>query len=155
MANIKQMEPTTHLTAKEIKVKGIKDELLDIIRLDHVLKKIPSSNLREGVSCRNTGQVNFKTTKFQEKSLPCSSTQNEPIQGASTVKWTTPCLMFSTSDSKLYTKFEFCEETNHKHFKNVLVYKAKQTMMTKKFQEKSMYFENMVQVVCKQVILNK
>ena len=32
--------------------------------------------------------------------------------GASTVKWTTldPCLVFSESDSKLYTSFEFCEE---------------------------------------------
>jgi hypothetical protein len=32
--------------------------------------------------------------------------------GASTVKWTTPdpCLMFSESDSKLNTNFEFCEE---------------------------------------------
>ena len=38
--------------------------------------------------------------------------------GASTIKWTTldPCLVFSESDSKLYTNFEFCEEKNHRHF---------------------------------------
>jgi hypothetical protein len=35
------------------------------------------------------------------------------------------------SDSKLYTNFEFCEEKNHPHFKNLLIYKAKQIMMTK------------------------
>jgi hypothetical protein len=40
--------------------------------------------------------------------------------GASTVKWAAfdPCLVFSTSDSKLYTNFELCakkEKENHKH----------------------------------------
>jgi hypothetical protein len=59
--------------------------------------------------------------------------------GASMVKWTTldPCLVFSEIHSKLYTYFEFCEEKNHKHFKNILIYKAKQIIMTKKIQEKS------------------
>ena len=53
--------------------------------------------------------------------------------GASMVKWTThdPYPMLSESDSKLYTAFKFCEETNHKHFKNMLIYKNKQFMMTK------------------------
>ena len=53
---------------------------------------------------------------------------------ASTVKWTAPdpCLVFSESDSNLYPSFGFCEETNHKQFKNTLIYKAKQVMTTKK-----------------------
>ena len=35
------------------------------------------------------------------------------------VKWTTldPFLVFSESDSKLYTNFEFCEEKSHRHIK--------------------------------------
>ena len=38
-------------------------------------------------------------------------------RGASTGKWTAPdpCHVFSESDSKLYTKFEFCDEKNHRH----------------------------------------
>jgi hypothetical protein len=53
--------------------------------------------------------------------------------GASTIKCTTldPCLVFKESDSKLYTYFEFCEEKNHEHLDNMLIYKAKKIMMTK------------------------
>ena len=42
-------------------------------------------------------------------------------EGASMVKWTAldPCLMLSESDSSLYINFQFCEEKNHKHFKNM------------------------------------
>ena len=50
------------------------------------------------------------------------------------VKETSPdaCLDLSESDSILCTNFEFCEEKKHRHFKNILIYKAKQFMMTKK-----------------------
>ena len=44
-------------------------------------------------------------------------------------------LVFGESDSKLYTNFELCEERNHRHFKNMMVYKTKQIMVTKKIQE--------------------
>ena len=49
--------------------------------------------------------------------------------GASTIWWSTPnpWLVFNESGSKLYTNFEFCEEKNHRHFKNVLIYKSKQS----------------------------
>ena len=36
-----------------------------------------------------------------------------------------PYLVFSECDSKLYTNFEFCEERNHIHFRNMIIYKAK------------------------------
>ena len=64
------------------------------------------------------------------------------FMGANTVKWTNPdpCLVLSGSDSILCTNFEFREEKNHRHFKNILIYKAEQFMMTKKFQEKLTYF---------------
>ena len=39
--------------------------------------------------------------------------------------------VFNESDSKLYTNFEYCEEVNHKHFTNMLIYKAKQFRMKK------------------------
>ena len=39
--------------------------------------------------------------------------------------------MLSESDSILCINFEFCEEKNHRHFKIILIYKAKQFMMTK------------------------
>ena len=44
------------------------------------------------------------------------------------VQWTNldPCLVFNESDSKLYTKFEFCEEKNHRQIKNILIYKLSQ-----------------------------
>ena len=42
-----------------------------------------------------------------------------------------PCLELSESDSKLYTDLEFCEEKNHRHFKTIMIYKAKQFMMGK------------------------
>ena len=48
--------------------------------------------------------------------------------------------MFSESDSKLYTNFEFCEEENHTRFKNNLIYKAKQIMMTKTIPRKVYVF---------------
>ena len=62
--------------------------------------------------------------------------------GASTVKWTTPdpCLVLTESDSLLCTNFEFCEEINHRHFKNILIYKAKQFMMTKRIPRKVYLF---------------
>ena len=52
--------------------------------------------------------------------------------GVSTVKWTThdPCLVLSEGDSILCTNVEFCEENNDRHFKDILIYKAKQFMMT-------------------------
>jgi hypothetical protein len=61
---------------------------------------------------------------------------------ASTVKWTTHdrCLVLSESVSKLYTNFECREEKNYKHIKKILIYKAENFMMEKKFQEKSTYF---------------
>ena len=56
----------------------------------------------------------------------------------SMIKWTTldSFLVFTESGSKLYINFEFCEEKNHRHFKNMLIYKAKLIMMTKNFQIK-------------------
>ena len=57
---------------------------------------------------------------------------------ASTVKWIAPnpCIYLSESDSKLYTNLDCCEEKNHKHSKNMLMYKAKQFFLTKKFKNK-------------------
>ena len=59
--------------------------------------------------------------------------------GASTVKWTTlyPCLGSSESDSKVNTYFEFCGEKIHRRSNNILIYKAKQFMMTQKKKKKS------------------
>ena len=66
------------------------------------------------------------------------------------VQWTNldPCLVFNESDSKLYTKFEFCEEKNHRQIKNILIYKAKQILMTKEIPRKVYIFEKTMQVVC-------
>ena len=68
--------------------------------------------------------------------------------GASTEKvdnlWSR--MVFNEGDSNLYTNFEFCDEINHRHFKNILIYKAKQMLMTKWFREKSTYFRSGVQV---------
>ena len=63
------------------------------------------------------------------------------FEGSRAINWTTPdpCPVFSESDSKLYTDFEFCEEKNHWHFKNILIYKAQQIMMTKKISQKSLH----------------
>jgi hypothetical protein len=57
------------------------------------------------------------------------------------LKWTAldPCLVFSESDIKLYTNFEFCEGKNHIHFKNTPIYKAKQTMTTTKNSKKNLH----------------
>ena len=54
--------------------------------------------------------------------------------GASIVKYTTPlpCNGLSDSDTKLFTNFEFCEGTNHKHLKNTLIHKAKLLTLTQK-----------------------
>ena len=56
------------------------------------------------------------------------------VGGASTVKWTTldPCSGLCESDPKLYTNFEFHEIEIHKNLVNILIYKAKQFMFTKK-----------------------
>ena len=40
-----------------------------------------------------------------------------------------------TQNYKLHNNFEFCEEKFHKHWNNILIYKAKQFMMTKQFKE--------------------
>jgi hypothetical protein len=64
--------------------------------------------------------------------------------GASTVKWTTlePCIGLSESNSKLYTNFEICEDKIHKQLKkNIVIYKAKQFLLTNFFQEKSTYLK--------------
>ena len=62
--------------------------------------------------------------------------------GASTVKRTTPnpCLVTSKKDSNLYTNFEFCEEKNHRFKIHILIYKAKQLMMTKTIPRKIYIF---------------
>jgi hypothetical protein len=45
------------------------------------------------------------------------------------------------SDAKLYVVFEFCQEKNHEHLiENILIYKAKQFILTKQFKENSTYF---------------
>jgi hypothetical protein len=61
--------------------------------------------------------------------------------GASTVKWTTsdPCLVLSESDSILHIKFEYYEVKNHRHFKNILIYKPKQFMMATKISKKNLH----------------
>ena len=48
------------------------------------------------------------------------------------VKWTTfdPYMGLNESDSKPCAVFKFCEENNYKHFKNILIYKAKQFKLT-------------------------
>ena len=53
--------------------------------------------------------------------------------GASMVKYTTPLpyICLSECDSKMYIIFESCEEKNHKHLRNTLIYKAKQFMFLK------------------------
>ena len=77
--------------------------------------------------------------------------------GFSTIKWTTldPWRSLSESDSKQFTNFEFCEKKNHKHFKNTLIYKAKNFMLTKKISKKFYIFQKMVQVSVQAMILNK
>jgi hypothetical protein len=40
--------------------------------------------------------------------------------------------VFSESNSKVYTNFESCGGKNDKRFKNILIYKAQQIMMTSK-----------------------
>ena len=64
--------------------------------------------------------------------------------------------MFSESDSKLYTNFEFCEEKNHRDIKNIPIYKAKQIVMTKKNSKKNLHiFEGGASGVQVGDILNK
>ena len=59
--------------------------------------------------------------------------------GASTIKWTTlnPCLVFSESNSILYTNF--CEVKYHRHFKNILIHNAKTNYDDKNNSKKSQY----------------
>ena len=62
--------------------------------------------------------------------------------GASSIKWIAldSCLVFNEDYSKLYTNFELYEEKNLRHSKNIMVYKAKQIMMTwKNSKKKSIY----------------
>jgi hypothetical protein len=46
------------------------------------------------------------------------------------------CIGLNESDSKLYIDFEVCEGKSHKQLKNILIYKAKQFMLTKQFWKK-------------------
>jgi hypothetical protein len=50
-----------------------------------------------------------------------------------------PCLMFTESNSKLYTNFESCEEENHRHIQNILA-NHDDKKINNKYQEKSTYF---------------
>jgi hypothetical protein len=61
--------------------------------------------------------------------------------GASITKWTIPhpYLVLSERDSKLYINFDFCEKKVHRHFKNILIYKAEQFIMTKNNFKKSLH----------------
>ena len=54
--------------------------------------------------------------------------------GASKVKWVAldPCLVLSESDLILCTNLKNFEEKDHRYFKNIFIYKAKQLMMTNK-----------------------
>ena len=61
------------------------------------------------------------------------------VQAWSNTQLPLPCIGINESDSKLYTNFELCEEINHKHLKNTLIYKAKQFMLPKKKFKKSLY----------------
>ena len=47
----------------------------------------------------------------------------------------------SQEDRSFYlsTNFEFCEEKDNRHFKNILIYKAKQFMMAKRYPKKSLH----------------
>ena len=62
--------------------------------------------------------------------------------GASTIKWTThdPCPCSNESNSKVYTNFEICEEILRRHFRKILIYKAKKFMMKKKIPRKVYIF---------------
>lgn len=53
------------------------------------------------------------------KSHPNYTSLNIEHMGASTSKWTAPnpYLVLSGSDSKLCTKFKFCEDKDHRHLK--------------------------------------
>ena len=62
-------------------------------------------------------------------------------KGTSTVKYPTPLLYVSESDSKLYIDFEFCGGKYYKHLKSTLIYKVKKFMLTKSlFFQKFTYF---------------
>ena len=41
-------------------------------------------------------------------------------------------MVLSESDSVFYIDFAFCEEKNHRQLKNILIYKDKHFVMTKK-----------------------
>ena len=50
------------------------------------------------------------------------------------VKWTSldPPLMLSEIDSKLYTNLDFVQNKYHTHLRDILIYKAKQFIVTKR-----------------------
>ena len=53
-----------------------------------------------------------------------------------------PYIDLNESNSKLYTKYEFCEGNNLKHLKNTLIYKAKQFIFDKKIKKYLLILEN-------------
>ena len=59
-------------------------------------------------------------------------------------KYTIPllCISLNESDSKLYIDFGFCEGKNHKHLKNILIYKANHLMLTFFFEKSLHILEN-------------
>jgi hypothetical protein len=103
------------------------------------IAEIHSTN---GVGSNGLLRVSTKAMSFgrypNHKSTPLYSNQFYTTQRCKDGKWTSPnaCLVFSESGSKLYTNFEFCEEKNHRHFKNILIYKDKKIMMTTKIKNK-------------------
>ena len=60
-----------------------------------------------------------------------------------------PYLMFSGSESKLYTNFDFVKKKIIDSLDYILIYKAKQVMMTKIIPRKVYIFWKTIQVVCK------
>ena len=62
-------------------------------------------------------------------------------EGASMIWWTTldPCTHLSENDPKQLTNFGICENKDHKHFINTLVYKAKQSILTNTIQKESLH----------------
>ena len=80
---------------------------------DHPFPRV--SNIREGMTL-----------------LSLEDTYNKIFRGKhGKVDSHDPCLVLSESDSKLYSNFEYCEERNHRHWKNILIYKARHFSMTK------------------------
>ena len=86
-------------------------------------------------------QLNFKFKTYNDY-LYHSQIAHRRRHGASMVKYTSPlpCIGWSASDSKIYTNIEFVKEKIINIWKNTLIYKTKQFMLTKKIQEKSTHF---------------